>query len=108
MKPQTKLSGFCGKVCWDCHITNQTLRVQGAKLLSYPVPDGIVHLEILREELNTVNKQITQALKAKSSIANTEFTKLTQVCEAKYQELQTHLLSLYAIEEKIEATLCKS
>lgn len=55
-KLQSKACGFVGKVCWDCHVANQTRRLQGKPPLRYPVPAALAQYDALQDELKALDK----------------------------------------------------
>lgn len=89
-KLQSKACGFVGKVCWDCHVANQTLRLQGKSPLYYPVPDELIQVDTLQEAVRAFGKQITRILGTKAGLkpdAPAELERLLKARDAKRQEL---------------------
>lgn len=95
-KLQSKACGFVGKVCWDCYIANQTLRLQGKPPLWYPVPDELVQYDALLPAVQAASKQISRLLSVKAGLGPVELDSLLEARNAKRQELHELMQRLSA------------
>ena len=96
--PQSKAAGFVGKVCWDCRIHAQRLRMQGL------LPPSKIHTEseddaklrALRAKLKMLSKELS--VKLRNAVRKNGGC----LTEADMQEYNTVYQALEALEQRIK------